>query len=146
MHSEYSRGLVCFTHHQITKLQAQEVLCLFSNWIAKARQMGFYRLQAVYVDYVRRVRKQTKLLTLPQAYMPHYKGMVHLTTPFQCAAQPCLSTCEATVHWATSLIAYSNEYSEHLWTSCKALHVTLTSLTCFLTSRQDNNYCLHSHP
>ena len=57
--------LVYLTNHHITKLQAQELLCLFYNWIAKARQTGFYRLQGGVCRLCSWNEEADKLLTLP---------------------------------------------------------------------------------
>ena len=77
--------------------------------------------------------------TLQGYSVSHYTFLVY--------KRPFPSTCEVTVHSVAPLMAYSFEYPEHLWTNyTKALHVTLTCLTCFCTSRHDNNFCQHSHP
>ena len=55
---------------------------------------------------------------------------------FSVYIRPFLSTCEVTVHSVAPLMAYSHEYTEHLWTNgTKALHVTSIGPTCFCTSR-----------
>ena len=146
MHTEYSRGLVYFAHHHICKLQTHSYFTSSTTEVQAFARRVFIGFKLVYMDYVHGVgsRHVTDFgigshATLQGYSAPHYTFSVY--------KQPFPSTCKVTVHPVASLMAYSYEYTEHLWTNdTKASHVTSASPTCFCTSRQGNNFRWHSHP